>query len=158
MFRRNQLVDYLRTVPLFSTCTRAELRILARHMEELEVPAGTVLCQEGDPGDSFYLMLQGSATVTQTVAGERRVLASLGETSWFGELALLDPAPRSASVTADTPVLVATIRKPMFLAILRDVPALADRLLAELARRVREPRDAIAPDVGVPATPAAADR
>jgi CRP/FNR family transcriptional regulator, cyclic AMP receptor protein len=148
MFRRNEVVDHLRTVPLFAGCTGTELKILARHFQEVEVPAGEALCREGDDGNAFFVVLRGDAIVWRRKAGRSKPVATLGPGSFFGELALLDPAPRSASVTAETPLLAGSLDKRTFRAVLRDLPAISDRLLAVLARRVRESDRVIADDLG----------
>jgi CRP-like cAMP-binding protein len=148
VFRRNDVVNHLRTVPLFAGCTGTELKILARHLQEVEVPTGGVLCREGDDGDAFFVVLRGNAIVSRRNAGRSKPVATLGPGSWFGELSLLDPAPRSASVTAETPILAGFLDKRAFRAILRDLPAISDRLLAGLARRVRESDRMIAQDLG----------
>jgi CRP-like cAMP-binding protein len=149
MIRREHLADRLRNVPLFSACTRTELRILARQFQQNEVPAGASLCREGEDADAFYVILSGEATVSKQVHGKPTHIATLGPGSWFGELALLDPSPRSASVSADDPMVIAVLGKRAFRAVLRDVPALSDRLLATLARRVRDSTPTAADDHSV---------
>lgn len=120
-------------VPLFATCSKRDLQIIARHMQVLAVPTGTVLMREGDKGDAFYVVLEGRAVVE--AAGRRVGILSAGD--HVGELALLDPAPRSATVTAGTDMTVGVVDARTFAAILRDVPALTGKLLAALARRLR---------------------
>ena len=124
-------------VPLFAACSKRDLQIIARHMQVLAVPAGTVLMREGDHGDAFYVVLDGSAVVE---ASGRRV-NRLGPGDHMGELALLDPAPRNATVTAGSDMTVGVVDARTFAAIVRDVPALTGKLLAALARRLRA-RDA----------------
>lgn len=78
---------------------------LADRMQRQEVPAGTVLVNEGEPGDRFYVLLSGIAGVSQSSLGERSVLRA-GE--YFGEVALAMGVPRTATVTAMTPCVVAS--------------------------------------------------
>jgi len=120
-------------VPLFAACSKRDLQIISRHMQVLAVPAGTVLMREGDHGDAFYVVLDGRAVVE--AAGRRA--GDLGAGDHVGELALLDPAPRSATVTAASDMTVGVIDARTFAAIVRDVPALTGKLLAALARRLR---------------------
>jgi cAMP-dependent protein kinase regulator len=80
----------LANVPLFERCTKGDLRIVARHVEVLAVPAGSTLVRQGEPGNAFFVMLQGRAEVQR----DGRHRQHLGAGDHFGELALLDPAPR----------------------------------------------------------------
>jgi CRP-like cAMP-binding protein len=120
-------------VPLFAACSKRDLQIIARHMQVLAVPAGTVVMREGEHGDAFYVVLDGRALVE--ASGQR--VGTLGPGDHMGELALLDPAPRNATVTADGDMTVGVIDARTFAAIVRDVPALTGKLLAALARRLR---------------------
>ena len=138
--KRASLVDHLADVPLFAACSKADLRIIARHAVEVEAPADTVLVAEGEQADTFFVLLTGEATVRKKGpnAARSRKVSTLQPGSWFGELAVLDPAPRNATVAASTPCTLAAISARSFRALLRDVPALSERLLAGLARRLRE--------------------
>jgi CRP-like cAMP-binding protein len=124
--------DYLRAVPVFSACTPKELARIAGAIERIDVRAGDVLIHEGERASEFFIVLSGQAQVTR--AGQ--FLAALGSGRHFGELALLDPAPRNATVsmTTDGQVLVLTQRE--FFTLLRDVPGLVKQLLTGLAQRV----------------------
>jgi CRP-like cAMP-binding protein len=132
--RRAELPAGLVRVPLFSACSRRDLGIVARHTEVLAVAEGTVLTEEGTVGDAFFVILDGSATVRR----RGRTVSRLGPGEWFGELAVLDPAPRDASVVAETAMTVGVIGARVFRAMVRDVPALTDKLLRGMARRLRE--------------------
>lgn len=139
MKKRDQLVEHLAAVPLFAACSRSDLRIVARHATEVTAPVDTVLVEEGEQGDTFFVLLTGEATVRRkgSAARSRRV-ATLGPGSYFGELALLDPAPRNATVAATTEVTVAAISARVFRTLLRDVPAMNEKLLTGMARRLRD--------------------
>ena len=128
------LQQALAGVPLFSTCSKRDLQIIARHMQVVAVPAGTALMHEGDHGDAFYVVLDGRAVVEST----GRAVGALRPGDHVGELALLDPAPRNATVTAASDLTVGVVDARTFAAIIRDVPALTGKLLAALARRLRE--------------------
>jgi len=142
---RDQLVEHLADVPLFAACSKSDLRIIARHTTAVEAPADTVLVQEGETADTFFVLLSGEASVRRKGGAARsRRVATLGAGSYFGELALLDPAPRSATVSATTPVTLAAISARVFRTLLREVPAMNEKLLTGLARRLRE-ADATAP-------------
>jgi len=134
MSRRSDLETALATVPLFAACSKRDLAIVARHTEVIEVTAGTPLTEEGALGDAFFVVLDGRASVRRR--GQR--VSELGAGGWFGELALLDPAPRNATVVAETPMTVAVMGARVFRAVLRDLPTLTDKLLKGMARRLRE--------------------
>jgi CRP-like cAMP-binding protein len=136
--RRQELIDHLRNVPLFSRCTGRELRIVARHAEPVRLPAGSVLFREGDDGDAFFVVLEGTAEVRKGQS-DRKVNA-LGPGAWFGELALLDAAPRSASVVAATELELAVLGARIFRTLLRELPTISERLLAALAGELRDAR------------------
>lgn len=131
---RAALREALAGVPLFATCSKRDLGIIARHMQVVSVPDGTVLMRQGEAGDAFYVILSGSASIV--IDGLPFGRAKPGD--HVGELALLDPAPRSATVTAVGETVVGALDARTFSAILRDLPALSGKLLAVLARRVRE--------------------
>ena len=98
-------VTELARVGLFADLTGETLTKLAERMEREEVASGTVLIREGEPGDRFFVLLSGIAGVTQSALGERRILRA-GE--FFGEVALAMHVPRTATVRALTPAVVAS--------------------------------------------------
>jgi CRP-like cAMP-binding protein len=126
--------DYLRAVPMFSACTGRELTRIAQLVERVDVKEGDVLVKEGTRTREFFIVLTGSADVSR----RGRVLASLGTGEHFGELALLDPAPRNATVTMTTNGQVLILTQRDFFALLREVPTLVRALLTGLARRVHD--------------------
>jgi CRP/FNR family transcriptional regulator, cyclic AMP receptor protein len=132
--RAAQIRDSLAEVPLFSTCSKRDLQIVARHMHVIELSGETVLIREGETGDAFYVLLEGDATVSQ----DERQIAVVHAGDHFGELALLDPAPRDATITASTDVVVGVLGARAFNAIVRDVPGMNAKLLRALARRLRD--------------------
>lgn len=134
------LAEHLEPVPLFSRTSHLERAAVARHAEEVVVADGEVLVEQGSDGDAFYVLLAGHAHVVRD--GDR--VAELGPGDWFGELALLDPAPRSASVVADGEATVAVLPTAMFRMALREFPDLTEQLLAALAAQLRQ--------AGAPAT------
>ena len=133
---KKDLIQSLGEVPLFSRCTKRELATVARHVETVELDDGTEMITEGDPGDAFFLILDGKATVIQD--GEQ--VADVGPGAWFGELALLDDRPRSATVVAQGPITVAVLGVRMFRTILREFPDISELLLAGLAGQLRDAR------------------
>lgn len=138
MSKRARLVEYLTSVPLFAACGTSDLKILARHLIEVEVPQGVEIVTEGEDADAFYVVLDGEGTVTRKVGRRTTRVGGVKPGSHFGELGLLDPAPRNATITAKTPMVVGVLGGRVFKAVLRDVPRFSEKLLAGLARRLRE--------------------
>ena len=126
-------IDRLQEIPLFEGCTRSQLRAVARIADVLEVPADKVLTQSGDPGEAFFLILDGRVRVE--VSPRKRVRLGPGE--FFGEMSLLDGGPRTATVVADTDLRVLVIPRRNFSLLLSKVPELMRHLLVVLTRRLR---------------------
>ena len=107
---------------------------MARASDEVTVKAGRVLVEEGKPGHEFFLIVSGTATVKR---GGRKI-ATLGPGQYFGELALLDREPRSATVVADTEMDLVVLGQREFAGVIDAVPTMAHKLLGSMARRLRE--------------------
>lgn len=141
MGAKRELADLLADVTLFSKCTPRQRRTIARHAQIAELGAGVDLIEEGEPGDALFVILEGEAVVHRGGVELNRV----GAGAYFGEMAILDGEPRSATVVALTDVKVAVIGIRMFRTMLREFSDLAEQLLIALAgelreaRRVREP-------------------
>ena len=133
MTARKELVSGLAAVPLFSACSKRDLQIVARHAAMVEVPAGTAVVEEAARGDAFFFILAGEAVVRR----RGRKVATLGPGRFFGELALLDPAVRDATVTATTPMEIIVLTQWEFEEALDESPNMTRALLAGMARRLR---------------------
>jgi CRP-like cAMP-binding protein len=134
--------DWLGTlaeVPLFEGLPKRHLRRVAKLARIRRFAPGAAIVRAGDSGRSFYIVLDGNAKVTRAGGRARR----LGAGDYFGEMALLDDAPRSADVLADGEVLALTIDRPGFAKLLRAEPAIAQTLLRTLAARLRTAETAI---------------
>ena len=90
---------------LFSKCSKGELKTVARHAETVQLEPGVDLTTQGAEGDAFYVILDGTADVVV----DGKVVNQLHEGDWFGELALLDGHPRSATVTSVDDLEVAVL-------------------------------------------------
>jgi len=134
MAAKRAYLDHLKNVPLFSSCSTKELQTIAKATDELTVPPGHVLTDQGQMGREAFVIVDGSATVKRN--GKK--VATLGPGSVVGELSLLDHGPRTATVTADTDTTVLVIEQRYFLGVLEAVPSISRKLLAALAGRVRE--------------------
>jgi len=127
-------VAQLAKVRLFSSLNKKELGLVAKASDVVSVPAGTQIVTEGTSGREFYLLLEGSATVRRN----GRKIATLGPGDYFGEMALLDRGPRSATVVADTDCSLLVLGQREFLAVIDQVPVVALKLLVSMAARLRE--------------------
>jgi CRP-like cAMP-binding protein len=114
-------VTELARVGLFADLAGEKLTKLADRMQREDVTSGTVMIREGEPGDRFFVLLSGVAAVSQSMLGERRILKA-GE--FFGEVALAMNIPRTATVTAMTPCVVASCDEATFDELVR--PLFAD--------------------------------
>ena len=119
---------------MFRALSKRDLGLVARLAEDFKVPAGQVFVREGNRESEFYLIVDGTARVTRG----RRTVAKLGPGDYFGELALLDPGPRNATVTAETDMEVLELGSREFGGLLDEVPGIARKVLAGLARRLHE--------------------
>ena len=126
-------LDALSGVDLFRRCSKKDLESLAAIVEEVSVPAGTVLCDQGRVADECYVVIEGEADVS--VGGDVFVQAGPGQP--IGEMGLLDHLPRSATVTARTPMRLYKIDGDRFEELLTST-GLARSLLEHLSLRVRE--------------------
>ena len=143
MGSKRDLADALESVGLFSRCTARERRTIARHAQTASFPPDTELVVEGEPGDALFIILSGTVAVMR----EGVEVAEVGERTYFGELAILDGAPRSATIRTKTDVKVAVLGIRMFRTLLREVPDLAEQLLVGLAGQLRTAQAQVAADV-----------
>jgi CRP-like cAMP-binding protein len=131
--KQDEKMERLEAVPLFARCTRRQLRAIARIAGSFDASADTVLIRAGDPGEEFYLIVEGTARVH--VSARKRVRLRAGD--FFGEMSLLDGEPRSATVVAETPLRLLVISRRNFTGLFDKVPGMSQTLLATLSRRVR---------------------
>ncbi len=134
MARKDEKLDQLGRMWLFSALSKRDLQVIGRASDEVDVPAGKVLTEEGRQGHEFYLILDGQAAVRRN--GKK--VATLAPGQYFGELSLLDRGPRTATVTADSDMRVLVLGQREFLGVLDDVPGLAYKILRIMAHRLRE--------------------
>jgi CRP-like cAMP-binding protein len=120
-------------VPLFQGLSKRHLRRIAKLGRIRRFSSGVAMVRAGDAGRAFFVLLDGNAKVLRPGGRPRR----LGVGDYFGEMALLDDAPRSADVVADGDVLALTIERSAFTKVLRAEPTLALALLRTLAARLR---------------------
>ena len=129
--RRDSKIDLLRSVPLFAECSQKELGRIAAIADELYQPEGTRLIEEGKKGREFFVLVDGTVDVRRN----GRKLRTMGTGDFFGEIALITDSPRSATVTATSPVRVLVITSQAFQRLLADTATLQPKVLAALAER-----------------------
>lgn len=135
MVSRAFIDERLAEVPLFSSCSKKELRQVSRLMTTVNVSAGAELATEGKLGAEFCVIVEGTATVTK----RGTEVAELGPGQWFGEIALLDQRHlRTATVTATTDMVLEVVDGPSFATLVEEHPRIARKLLAGLAHLVAE--------------------
>jgi CRP-like cAMP-binding protein len=123
----------LKAVPLFAGLARKDLDLLVRQADHLRYPARHTVVREGTPGEEFWLVVDGHLSVQR---GGTEV-ATIGPGDWFGELAVIDPAPRDATVVATTPVELMVIGRRRFWSVLESSPTLMRKVTVGLAVRLR---------------------
>jgi CRP-like cAMP-binding protein len=130
--RRDAKIELLKSVPLFADCSKAELRELARNADEIDLAEGTVMTREGRPGREFFVLISGTARVTQN--GKK--IAELSGGDWFGEIALLTDTPRTATVTATSSVDVLVLTDRRFRSVVETMPSIALKVLSSVSTRL----------------------
>lgn len=123
----------LSKVWLFSECSRAELKSIQKKARPMSVAAGTVIVDEGSVGQTFYYVVSGKATVVRN----GRKTAEIAPGGYFGELALLDRLPRSATVKAASDMELIAVDQRDFNKLLRESPSTVRKLLTATASRLR---------------------
>jgi len=132
---RDGYSDHLRSVPLFAHCTPKQLEEISRVADELRLPAGRTLVQQGDVGLELLIIIEGTAEVIR----DGVVVNQVGPGSFIGEMAVLSDAPRNATVVAKTDISVLVLTRRGIDQLLDDVPGLAKQLLQEVVGRVTHP-------------------
>jgi CRP/FNR family transcriptional regulator, cyclic AMP receptor protein len=134
LFSQDTKVQALKGVPLFAGLSRKELLQLERLCEDLEVQPGRVLCTEGEIGHEFFVLVDGKVQVSR----KGRRVATLTGGDFVGEIALVTELPRTATVTAETPVRLFVLTSREFHAVLDQNPKVERKVLRALARRLAE--------------------
>jgi CRP/FNR family cyclic AMP-dependent transcriptional regulator len=132
LFSSDTKVELLRKAPLFSDLSKAELEHLAKSTEDLEVGAGRVLCREGEPASEFFVIIEGEAEATR----DGKQLSTMRDGEFFGEIALLEDIPRTATVVAKTELRFFVLTRQSFWSMVDAMPDVERKILRALARRV----------------------
>jgi CRP-like cAMP-binding protein len=132
MDRHTWIDERLQQVPMFEELSKKQLRQISSLMTRIERPAGTVLIEEGRTGHEFFIVLEGEVEVRH---GDQ-VIATRGPGEYFGEIALLDKRPRTATVVVTKPVVVEVLGPQEFASLLAQAPELSQEMMATMARRL----------------------
>ena len=130
---RDEKLDLLHRIPLFSGFDRRRLVRLGQLADEVDVPAGKVLMRQGETGSDMMVIVSGSVAVERD--GNR--LNTLGPGDFFGEIALIDNGPRTATVTTEEPTRLLVLAHRDFHAMMDEFPEVSDQVMNALANRVR---------------------
>jgi CRP/FNR family cyclic AMP-dependent transcriptional regulator len=130
---KDQKLELLRAVPLFSNCSKASLGQIARLVDEVSLPAGRVLMREGRLGDEFFVIVEGKVRIER---GGRRVDIE-GPGDFLGEIALVDHRPRTATAICETPCRLLVLGHREFHTLMAQSPAISNAVLKALAERLR---------------------
>ena len=132
--RKDEKLDAMKRVHLFARCSRGELEMLSREMDELAVEAGRRLIEEGRPGQSFYVLLEGEARVS--IKGRSRATLRTGD--FFGEISMLDRGPATATVTTTAPCTLMVLSHQQFRDAIRNRQQIAVKVVEAMADRLRQ--------------------
>ncbi len=129
-------VDLLRKIPMFAKIDPAKLKLLAFTSERMKYANGDVLFKQGDAGDAAFVIIAGEAEVSIDTDKGPLVVAQLHDHDFVGEIAILCDVPRTATVTARTPLEALRITKDLFFRMVKEFPEIAVEVMRELAHRV----------------------
>lgn len=134
----NEEVELLKGVPIFSKVEQAKLKLLAFTSERVNFGVGQEVCHQGDPGDTMYVILGGTADVLIDTPTGQIVVAEMKKNSFFGEMAILLDVPRTATIKAKEPLSTLKITKDTFYRLVEEVPQMAIEVMRELAHRLED--------------------
>jgi CRP-like cAMP-binding protein len=126
-------VEALKRVPLFSSLGRKDLEFLASRTDEVDLKANYTLIKQGSPADTFYVLLEGEATVN--VDGKPRPSLHAGD--FFGEISMLDRGPATATVVTTTPARAMVMSHAQFRDAIKSSDPLLSNVIATMAERLR---------------------
>jgi CRP/FNR family transcriptional regulator, cyclic AMP receptor protein len=132
VLRRNEKVELIKKVPLFAGCSKGELEQIAQIADEIDLNEGKEMTRQGSRGREFFVLLEGEADVTK----DGQSINKLGAGDFFGEIALVSDSPRTATVTATSPVRALVITDRSFKRLLEEQPEIQNKVLLALAQRL----------------------
>lgn len=130
--RKDAKTELLRQVPLFASCSKKELAAISGIADEIDLKEGKELTRQGSPGREFFVLVEGTADVVK----DGKKVNSLEGGDFFGEIALVHQAPRTATVTATSPVRALVVTERDFKRLLEESPEIQRKVLEALAERL----------------------
>src|SRR5580765_826472 len=130
--RKNTKVELLQAVPLFASCSKTELERIASLADELDLADGATLIREGERGREFLVIVDGTVRVTKG----GKTVRDLGSGDFIGEIALVSDVPRTATVTATSPVRLLVVTDRAFRGLIEEMPSIATKVLQSLGERL----------------------
>ena len=130
--RKNTKVELLQGVPLFASCSKTELERIASLADELDLADGATLIREGERGREFLVIVDGTVRVTK----RGKKVRDLGSGDFIGEIALVSDVPRTATVTATSPVRLLVVTDRAFRGLIEEMPSIATKVLQSLGERL----------------------
>jgi CRP-like cAMP-binding protein len=130
--RKDTKVELLHAVPLFANCSKAELQRIASLTDELDLGEGATLIREGERGREFLVIVDGTVSVTK----RGKKVRDLGAGAFIGEIALISDVPRTATVTATSPVRLLVVTDRAFRGLIEEMPSIATKVLQSLGERL----------------------
>ena len=137
LFSQDTKADALGRCPFFADLSRGELRELAKVTEDMEVEEGKTLTRQGAAGSEFFVIVDGEVAVTK----DGSEIRTMGEGDFFGEISLLEDRPRTATVTAKTPLRFFVLTRQNFRALLDKQPEIEEKVTTALEERLRTTED-----------------
>jgi CRP/FNR family transcriptional regulator len=128
----------LREIPIFADLTAEDLERIAQIANEQWHPAGGIICRQGEEGNVMFVIVSGKVQIVSGTDAKEQILAERGPGDFIGEMAIIDPAPRSAGMIAHSETRVLAIEGEAFKSILRERPDVSLAVLQSISRRLRE--------------------
>ena len=129
---KDQKSELIRHVPLFARCSRAEVKEIAHLADEIDLREGKEMTRQGVPGREFFVILEGTAEVRKN----GRKINTLGAGDFFGEISLVSRQPRTATVTATSPVRALVVTDWSFRHLLDESPQIKTKVMEAMAERL----------------------
>ena len=132
----NEEVELLRQIPMFQKVEQSKLKLLAFTSERLVFQPEQVICEQGEPGDSMYVIVDGEADVIVNLPNGPLTVATLKKNSFFGEIAILCDVPRTATVKATSTLTTLRITTDLFYRLVSEFPQMTIEIMREIAARL----------------------
>ncbi|HUS89306.1 MAG TPA: cyclic nucleotide-binding domain-containing protein [Desulfosporosinus sp.] len=132
--KRDQKIDLLKKIPMFSKLSNRQLIEIAKHAQSVSVKAGEVLVKQGSRGWEFFFVVEGKAQVQKS----GKTIKKLTSDDFFGEIALIDQEPRTATVIADTDMTLLVVDTRSFSHLLETTPGLQGKIILALCSYIRK--------------------